>query len=45
MKIWEPKAPGNFWATPGQLRDCFTFTFTAKNAKERSGMLYTVFAK
>jgi hypothetical protein len=27
MKIWEPKPPGTFWATPGLLWDCFTFTF------------------
>ena len=26
MKIWEPKLPGTLWATPGLLRDCFTFT-------------------
>jgi len=26
MKILEPKAPGTLWATPGLLRDCFTFT-------------------
>jgi len=25
MKIWEPKPPGNLWAAPGLLRDCFTF--------------------
>jgi len=28
MEIWEPKPPGTLWATPGLLRDCFTFTFT-----------------
>ena len=27
MEMWEPKPPGNLWATPGLLRDCFTFTF------------------
>jgi hypothetical protein len=27
MKIWEPKAPGTLWATPGLLGDCITFTF------------------
>jgi len=27
MEIWEPKLPGTLWATPGLLRDCFTFTF------------------
>jgi hypothetical protein len=26
-EIWEPK-PGTLWATPGLLRDSFTFTFT-----------------
>jgi len=25
MKIWEPKTPGTLWATPGLLRDSFTF--------------------
>jgi len=25
MKIWEPKPPGTFWATPGLLEDCFYF--------------------
>jgi len=25
MKIWRPKPPGTLWATPGLLRDCFTF--------------------
>ena len=24
---WEPKPPGTLWATPGLLRDSFTFTF------------------
>jgi len=28
MEIWEPKPPRTLWATPGLLRDCFTFTFT-----------------
>jgi len=27
MGIWEPKPSGTFWATPGLLRDCYTFTF------------------
>jgi hypothetical protein len=27
-EIWEPKPPGTLWATPGLLRDSFTFTFT-----------------
>jgi hypothetical protein len=26
-EIWELKPPGTLWATPGLLRDCFTFTF------------------
>jgi hypothetical protein len=24
-EIWEPKPSGTLWATPGLLRDCFTF--------------------
>ena len=32
-EIWEPKSPGTLWATPGLLRDCFTFTFTFGNYK------------
>jgi len=24
-EIWEPKPPGTLWATPGLLRDFFTF--------------------
>ena len=24
-EIWEPKPPGTLWATPGLLRNCFTF--------------------
>jgi hypothetical protein len=24
-EIWEPKPPGTLWATPGFLRDCFTY--------------------
>jgi hypothetical protein len=24
-EIWESKPPGTLWATPGLLRDCFTF--------------------
>ena len=27
MEIWEPKPPGTLWATPGLLRDCFTFIY------------------
>jgi hypothetical protein len=26
MEIWEPEPPGTLWATPGLLRDTFTFT-------------------
>jgi len=25
MEIWETKLPGILWATPGLLRDCFSF--------------------
>jgi hypothetical protein len=28
LEIWEPKSPGTLWATPGLLRDCFTFYIT-----------------
>jgi len=31
MKIWEPK-PGTLWATPGLLRESFTF-YCAKPAE------------
>ena len=27
-EIWEPKPPGTPWATPGLLRDAFTFIYT-----------------
>jgi hypothetical protein len=27
-EIWESKPPGTLWATPGLLRDSFTFTLT-----------------
>jgi hypothetical protein len=30
MEIWELKPPGTLWATPGLLRDPFTFTFTER---------------
>ena len=30
-EIWEPKPPGTLWATPGLLRDSFTFTFHMYN--------------
>jgi len=30
MKIWELKPPGTFWATPGLLRDSFTFYKTRR---------------
>jgi hypothetical protein len=37
MKIWEPKPPRTLWATPGPLRDSFTFTFLllVQKSKER----------
>jgi hypothetical protein len=28
----EPKSPGTLWATPGLLRDCFTFTQTISDS-------------
>ena len=27
MEIWEPTPPATLWASPGLLRDSFTFTF------------------
>jgi hypothetical protein len=37
MEIWEPKPPGTLWATPGLLRESFTFTFfIMANVKERT---------
>ena len=34
MKMWEPKPPGTLWATPGLLRDSFTFyLFTRDRVK------------
>ena len=27
-EIWESKSPGKLWATPGLLRNSFTFTYT-----------------
>jgi hypothetical protein len=30
MEIWEPKPPGNLWATPALLRDPFTFAFCCR---------------
>ena len=29
-EMWEPKPPGILWATPGLLRDSFTFTHTQR---------------
>jgi hypothetical protein len=26
--MWEPEPPGTLWATPGLLRDSFTFILT-----------------
>ena len=30
MEIWEPKTPGTLWATPGLLRDWFSFFYLTK---------------
>jgi len=30
MKTLEPKPPGTLWATPGLLRDFYTFAFYPK---------------
>ena len=29
MEIWEPKPPGTLWATPGLLRDFYSFFLVA----------------
>jgi hypothetical protein len=34
-EIQEPKPPGTLWATPGLLRDSFTFTFTLRGHQSR----------
>jgi len=31
MKIWEPKPPGTFWATPGLLRNSSTYQLYSFN--------------
>ena len=31
MEVWDPKPPGTLWATPGLLRDSFTFFITLYN--------------
>ena len=31
LEIWEPKPPGTLWATPGLLRDSFTFLYVKPN--------------
>ena len=41
MKIWEPKAPGTLWATPGLLRDSFTFTFYMEYEIKEFNTLWT----
>jgi hypothetical protein len=33
MKIWEPKLPGTLLATPGLLRESFTFTNSSEGRK------------
>jgi hypothetical protein len=33
-EIWEPKPPGTLWATPGLLRDSFTFTIKRREFLE-----------
>ena len=36
-EIREPKPPGTLWATPGLLRDCFTFNFTGVLSRQGCG--------
>jgi len=38
MKFWEPKPPGTLWATPGLLRDSFTF-YLLLDSQWLSGMM------
>jgi len=41
MKIWELKLSGNLRATPGLLRDCFTFLYqNARFGKRQVRLLY-----
>ena len=37
MEIWKPKPPGTLWATPGLLRDCFTFTYSIIHLEKLTG--------
>jgi hypothetical protein len=44
-EIWETKPPGTLWATPGLLRDCFTFTshiHSSISVKFRIGDLHNI---
>ena len=36
MEIWEPKPPGTLQATPGLLRDCYTFLLYMKTYRVRA---------
>ena len=40
-EIWEHKPPGTLWATPGLLRNAFTFTFTVTIEYLRSVTTFT----
>ena len=42
MEILEPKPPETLCATPGLLRDCFTFTFTSLTSFEFEYMKTTI---
>ena len=35
IKMWQPKLPVTLWATPGLLRDTFTFTIMKSNKTDR----------
>ena len=37
--MWEPKPPGTLWATPGLLRDSFTFYIHIYGTYSRSTAL------
>ena len=40
-EIWEPKPPGTLWATPGLLRDSFTFTFYSSDILNDKSLIYS----
>jgi hypothetical protein len=43
MEIWEPKPPGILWATPGLLRDPFTFIFPEQRRSQPARCHHNIF--